>query len=293
MRIVNLPKDILPEKKDREESVTFYEFTAPVSGFKGRMVLHKNTISLVTSGEKTMQFAERTVLVKEDEFHFLSSGNCLASINLSDKHLFQCILIFFDNDLLANFYLKYYDKIQVAKGKNNIAREPYVAFKKDPFVLNFIDSVQVIFRTKSHTSAEMKLLKLEELLLYLLEQYPIQFLSFHSTENHTFDDFSIRKTVETYAIKNIRLEELAFLCNISISTFKRRFVKIYGTSPNKWMLNKRMEMAKDLLLHHHQKPSEVYHKVGYENHSSFSHSFRQTFGMTPKEFQLQQLTFLR
>ena len=90
-------------------------------------------------------------------------------------------------------------------------------------------------------------------------------------------------------IKNISLEELAFLCNISLSTFKRRFEKIYGMSPSKWMLQKRMEIAKDLLQHYNEKPGEVYHQVGYENHSSFSQSFRQIFGVTPKEFQRQQL----
>jgi len=50
-----------------------------------------------------------------------------------------------------------------------------------------------------------------------------------------------------------------------------------------------MEIARDLLRHYDQKPSEVYYKVGYENHSSFTQSFRQAFGITPKEFQAQQM----
>lgn len=128
-------------------------------------------------------------------------------------------------------------------------------------------------------------------MLHLLEKYPFQILSFQTAKNKKFDDFEIRKAVETNVMNNISLEELAFLCNISLSTFKRRFVKIYETSPNKWMLQKRMELAKNLLQHHNEKPSEVFHKVGYENHSSFSQSFKQTFGITPKEFQMQQLNF--
>ena len=95
--------------------------------------------------------------------------------------------------------------------------------------------------------------------------------------------------METNITNNISIEDLAFLCNTSLSTFKRRFLKLYGTSPSKWILQRRMEIAKDLLLHHHEKPSEVYHKVGYENHSSFTQSFKQTFGLTPKDFQLQRI----
>jgi AraC-like DNA-binding protein len=40
-----------------------------------------------------------------------------------------------------------------------------------------------------------------------------------------------------------------------------------------------------LLLRGHEKPSDVYYKVGYENHSSFTQSFKQVYGVTPKEFQ--------
>jgi AraC-like DNA-binding protein len=83
----------------------------------------------------------------------------------------------------------------------------------------------------------------------------------------------------------LSVEELAFLCNTSLSTFKRRFQKIYGTSPNKWILQKRMELAKHLLEHHHEKPGDIYYKIGYENHSSFSQSFKQVYGVTPRDFQ--------
>jgi len=74
------------------------------------------------------------------------------------------------------------------------------------------------------------------------------------------------------------------MCNMSLSTFKRRFARLYGTSPNKWLLQKRMEQAASL-LHQQEKPSQIYHKVGYENHSSFTQSFKQVYGVTPREFQ--------
>ena len=136
----------------------------------------------------------------------------------------------------------------------------------------------------------MKLLKFEELMLYLLEKYPSKVLSFQSTLSKDFDDLEIRRAVEANVTNPISLEELAFLCNVSLSTFKRRFQKIYGTSPSKWILQRKMEIACDLLQHYNEKPSEVYHKIGYENHSSFAQSFKETYGITPKEFQSRQLT---
>ena len=287
--VFNLPQDIFPDKKELE-NIIFHDYTAQVSSFKGRSILHQNAISLVISGEKTMCFADKTVTIKKEECHFLSSGNCLVYMNLSDQIAFRSLLIFFDNKTLAGFYLKYDKKITEAKKHYPTAAEPYVAFKKDAFVLNFIDSVTRTLKSENEMSTEMKLLKFEELLLHLLEKDPQKVLSFYTDKNKTLDDFKIRQVVETNITNNITIEELAFLCNVSASTFKRRFTQIYKTSPIKWFLRQRMELAKDLLQHHHEKPSEVFYKVGYENHSSFTQSFKQTFGITPKEFQQQQLS---
>lgn len=58
---------------------------------------------------------------------------------------------------------------------------------------------------------------------------------------------------------------------------------IYYNTKGKW--------AGSVKQYSEEKMPKVFHKVGYENHSSFSQSFKQTFGITPKEFQMQQLNF--
>lgn len=287
MSVLNLPQDITPDKKS--ESIVFHDYKAALNSLKGKSILHTNAISLVMSGEKTMHFADKTVHINDDEFHFLSSGNCLASVSISPLKEFRSILIFFDNKVLTDFYVKYHAKVNDIKATKKIIPEPYIAFKKDEFVLHFIRSLQILFASGNVISTAMKLLKFEELMLHLLENYPEQLLAFQNDKNHTLTDFEIRKAVETNIVNNISIEELAFLCNTSLSTFKRRFTQIYGTSPKKWMLQKRMELAKELLHNEHIKPSDVFHQIGYENHSSFSESFKQNCGLTPKEFQEQLL----
>jgi AraC family transcriptional regulator, exoenzyme S synthesis regulatory protein ExsA len=288
MDIINLPQDIFPNTI--LESLVFHNYEASVDALKGKSVLHQNAISLVISGEKTMHFTNKTLNIRDDEFHFLSAGSCLASMKLSDKKAFRSILIFFDNKILSDFYIKYEAQIAAIKKDYAPTKESYVAFKKDAFVCGFIDSLKILFRSNRSISIAMKLLKFEELLLHLLEQYPQQFLSFHVSESSKqMDDIAIKKAVETHILNPITVEELAFLCNMSLSTFKRRFADIYGISPNKWILGERMKIAKDLLIHQNEKPSEIYHKLGYENHSSFTKLFKQTYGLTPKDFQMQEL----
>jgi AraC-like DNA-binding protein len=289
MRVVHLPADILPEGASTDDAIIFHDYTAVEGSMKGKSILHRNAISLVVNGEKTMVFAEKTLHIHHNTFHFLSAGNCLASVKLSRQGLFRSILVFFTDNVLADFYLKYDQQIRRIRGKKKIASESYVSFDKDDFVRQYIASLEWLLRAQPKLSPERKLLKLEELLLHLLETQPELLLSFAFGPKGNFDELDIRRTVETNIARNITLDELAFLCNMSVSTFKRRFTKIYGASPNKWMLSRRMELARDLLQHYHEKPSEVYHKVGYENHSSFSASFKKVFGLTPKDFQSRQL----
>jgi AraC-like DNA-binding protein len=289
MSIFNLPHDIFPGSTLKAGEVIIHDYSAEKGSFKGKSILHTNAVSLVISGKKTMHFAERTLHIDNSSFHFLSAGNCLASMNLSPHEVFRSILIFFDNAVLTSFYLKYATLIDKVKAKQKRKQESYISFQKDTFIYNYIESLKLLLDNDAEISREIKSLKLEELMLYLLNKDPLTFLSFHQAKSAGLEDLQIKKVIETNITNNINVEELAFLCNMSLSTFKRRFTKVYGTSPNKWIFQRRMEIARDLLLHYHEKPSEIYHKVGYENHSSFTQSFKQTFGMTPKDFQMQQL----
>ena len=290
MHIHNLPQDIFPADSYPNERIIFHNYAAGEELQNGKSILHTNAISLVMSGEKIMRFANRTLHINNSEFHFISAGNCLASIKFSGRDIFRSILIFFENSVLTDFYLKYDGLIKEIRQAHKIKSEPYVSFKKNAFTRNFITSLDLLLQNGKSVTPEMRLVKFEELMLHLLEKYPREVLSFQASGIKDLDDLAIKRAVESNITSNISLEDLAFLCNISLSTFKRRFEKIYGTSPSKWMLQQRMELAKHLLLNHQEKPGEVYYKVGYENHSSFSQSFRQYFGVAPKDLQLQNLT---
>jgi AraC family transcriptional regulator, exoenzyme S synthesis regulatory protein ExsA len=284
MAVINLPGDIFHDKNETGDDIIIHAYTAKMDSFKGKSILHKNAISLVVKGEKTMHFAEKTVYANDREIHFLSAGNCIASVDLSKQEEFKSILVFFDDKVLNDFYIKNDSMIRRLKTLHKITDEAYISFKKDDFIQNYISSLQFILKKDARISLQMKLLKFEELMLYLLENYPTVILSFRQSGLNE-EAIKIRKVVESNVSNNLTVEELAFLCNLSLSTFKRRFAEIYKTSPNNWLLQQKMKRAANLLHHSKEKPGEVFYKLGYENHSSFTKSFKKIYGVTPKEFQ--------
>lgn len=289
MTIINLPQDIFPGENMPPGDIRFYDYTATAGALKGKCILQKNAISLVITGQKKIHFAEKTVDVNDSEFHFLSSGNCLASMDLSQQTIFRSVMIFFDDKTLVDFYVKYDNLVSKYAKKAALREESYISIKKDDFIGYYISSLLVLLKGGQSITQQMRQLKFEELMLYLLQQHPLRILAFQKPKANQSDNLEIRKAVENNIMSNLTVEELAFLCNLSVSTFKRRFAKIYGSSPNKWLLQRRMDIAANLLANHQERPGDIFQKLGYENHSSFTQSFKQVFGVTPRDYRLQKL----
>ena len=134
----------------------------------------------------------------------------------------------------------------------------------------------------SNFNAEMLSLKFDEIMLYLLTKYGEKFemylYSLISKETSPF-----KKTIESNVYSNLKLEEIAFLCNMSLSTFKRNFIAEYQVSPGKWLQDKRLQRAKELLENGDLKASDIYLDFGYSNLSNFSIAFKNKFGISPIE----------
>ncbi len=293
MRIFHLPDDIFPDEIGQPGNIIIHPYQANVGSFKGKSIMTMNAVSLVMNGEKTMHFAAKTVNADDAHIHVLTAGNCIAAMKFAERKTFSSLLLFFDATTMSNFMVKYQQLIEQTNIKEAILPEPYVSIKKDAFIVNFIESMLINIKAGFTFPAAMKQLKFEELMLHLLLHHSALFLSFLKSTTISEDEVLIKKAVEANITSNISLDELAFLCNISLSTFKRRFVKMYQCPPAKWFQQQRMQMARDLLTLHNNKPAEVYHRVGYEDHSTFSHIFKQTYGITPTEFRNEQMNDFR
>ncbi|MEO5980555.1 MAG: AraC family transcriptional regulator [Chryseolinea sp.] len=289
MKVFTLPDDIFGDKSKVIDPIIIHEYNAPTASFRGRSVMNKHAISLVIKGRKTMHFAEKTVNANDNELHFLSAGNCIVAIDFADQKEFRSVLIYFDNKVLNDFYVKHDAAIQRMKSRHNIGHEPYISIKKDAFIRNYIAGLQLMLKQPREMSLQMRVLKFEELMLYLFEKHPATVLSFRGAPSNVSNDLQIRRIVELNVPNSLTVDELAFLCNMSNSTFKRRFTAIYKLSPIAWFLGQKMKLAAKMLSLNEEKPSDVFYKVGYENHSSFAKSFKKFYGVTPKEFQARCL----
>ena len=103
------------------------------------------------------------------------------------------------------------------------------------------------------------------------------------------DDYGKILPAKTYLdeqyMSNISVSELASMCNLSETHFRRLFVKLFGLSPTDYKLNKRILKAKDLLLSGDFSVSETAAAVGFEDANYFSRIFKKHTGITPGAIQ--------
>jgi AraC-like DNA-binding protein len=280
-------KQQVNREPDRDVLST-YSYVSNEKAQRNKILLQENFINFLEKGEKVVHYANKATTITNTQFAILSSNNCLMTEKLSVDNEYRSTLFFFNDHALSHFFIKY---DRVIKGISTYAEkveEPFLVFEKDEFINHYILSLKIIQQKSSFISTQMLQLKFEELMLHLLEKYPKAILSFQTTKLEEYSDIEIKKAVEKNLTNNLTLDELAFLCHTSVSTFKRKFLRLYNVAPSKYFLQKKMEIAASLLLQN-KNPSEVFYEVGYENHSSFSQSFKRIYGISPKQFQQQNV----
>ena len=92
---------------------------------------------------------------------------------------------------------------------------------------------------------------------------------------------NLKDFMECHYQDNLPLEQLVQASGRSLSTFRRDFLKVFGTTLGKWLLTKRLEEAYVLIKEKKIKPSEFLLDLGFESFSHFSHSFKAYFGIQP------------
>ena len=82
---------------------------------------------------------------------------------------------------------------------------------------------------------------------------------------------------------NMPMEKFGYMTGRSLTTFKRDFKRAFHTTPQKWLTQKRLELAHYQFVEKKKKPVDVYFEVGFENLSHFSFAFKKHFGYAPTE----------
>jgi AraC-like DNA-binding protein len=137
---------------------------------------------------------------------------------------------------------------------------------------------------------EILIIKLKELLYNVFINPKNRLLL--SYVNNLADGYTtpIWEIMEANYMYNLKLSDYAQLASKSLSSFKREFEEFYGTTPGKWILEKRLERAKRLIQTSQKTISEITFECGFKNVSHFSRIFKENYKLSPSEFREKNQT---
>lgn len=281
MDIQHLPDALFLNQDIVTGNLAVYPYQADSQQDKIKINLTQHVFSFLTTGQKEVHFSNTTVSVTNQQALLIGAGNCLMTDRLSEAGIYQSTLFFFPQKNLVDFLIKHTDTASAAKSPTNAF--PYFVIDQDPFIQYFIQSLGVHTTLTNDTLSKMLHLKFEEIMLYLVARNGEPFLQFLQALAGNTSEVSFRKVVEGNLFSKLSLEEIAFLCNMSLSTFKRHFVGIYHETPGKWFQHQRLQRARELLKKGDVRASDIFMEVGYESLSNFSAAFKQEFGISPRQ----------
>lgn len=276
MPIENIPEIYIGETA-KNRDIFVYDFKMTSDVVKSKVNLSMNMFSFLQVGKKQVHFANTSKAVNSEQSLLLKKGNWLWTELLDTEAIYFCKLFFFSEKKLTDFLSKYTKNVKPYQEK-----VPYFVIKNDAYIKSFISSLSAKSFEDSPYSEAMLALKFEEILLYLLDKYGSEFEHYlHALISKEVSPF--KSIIEDHVHSNLKLEEIAFLCNMSLSSFKRHFITEYHEAPGKWLKDKRLQKAKELLQKGELKASDIYLEIGYNNLSNFSTAFKNKFGISPTE----------
>ncbi|MGG5210318.1 helix-turn-helix domain-containing protein [Chryseobacterium sp. MIQD13] len=243
--------------------------------FKTETVFEYHMLVWFISGETKIIQADRTYLFKTGDI-FLIPRNILATIinYPKDGKPHKAVVMHLTTDRLKQFYSA------VDLEQKNIHEDTKIhSFNKHPLLESCLASLIPYFGMKEPFPENIASLKITEAISILREiDRNIDSVLADFEEPGKIDLVSF---MERNYMFNMTLERFGYLTGRSLSTFNRDFRKNFQMTPQRWLTQKRLELAYYHLKEKQKRPSDVFLEVGFEDFSHFSYAFKKQYGLAP------------
>jgi AraC-like DNA-binding protein len=225
---------------------------------------------------KVKTYEEDCISCHENEMLFMPRDIYLISDLLKKKGSVEVFLVFFDHDIVCRFLGS---KIKQTRS-TSVATLSVSKLNSNKKILHFFSSLKDIYFDFDNDKDILELKLLECLhLVYLTNQD--KFINTLISSENQKKRRSIDSIITANYDKCLTIADFANLSGRSLSTFNRDFKRKYGQSPKQWLIKKKMEKAKKLMM----AGSNVTNcaiEVGYSNVSNFIKAYKLFYGETPK-----------
>lgn len=239
----------------------------------------EHTLIYINSGELEITDGHRKTILHPGDCAFLRRDNRMwLQKRVRDGKPYHSIVMKFSREYLKEFF----QTLNRRKIPKDAKREKasLVKFPSNRLdVRSLFESLLPYFEAGISPDDDVLKLKMSEGMLAILktdENLYASLFDFADPWKIDIVDF-----MEKNYMNDLSMNELAYYTGRSLATFKRDFKKVSEITPQKWLIRRRLEAARELICKGGRKISDICFDVGFKNLSHFSKLYKEMYGMAP------------
>lgn len=255
--------------------------------FKNREVytLPSYVLFIPLLGKKIFYAQQQAYPVEVGDLLFVRQGAPIScDLVRLDQGLFEAIMFYMQPEFIREVLHKY----QIQLKRSPAETQDLCTVKVTPLLKNCIESLLPLYMQRPRHVEVLIQLKMEELLLTLLDSEPEQagaLLNLLAGASQP-ELQPYLELIEQCLAEPLSVDEMALRLHLSPSAFKNNFKQHFGQPPAQFMLEKRLQRARQMLENSEQSITEIGLANGFESTSHFIQCFKKSFGKTPRQARL-------
>ncbi len=238
----------------------------------------------VVQGESTLTSAQKQLKLQSQDLLIMKTDNFINQWHKMKDNAWVKVIVFqIKSDLLSDIYDEQLPSW--FQSDSNIVPDSLLRIPSNPSINAFFSSLTTYMNQTQMLSEEILRLKMKELITLLLQIDQNGAIGKIFRNLFQAPDYAFQEIIQQNLFNDLHVEDLAFLSNMSLSSFKRKFNQIYGTSPNKYIISKRLEKAHTLLRTSNLNITEIAYDCGFSEVGYFSKTFKKHFELAPSDLR--------
>lgn len=232
----------------------------------------------ILDGAGKFSIEDKLIDVKKDDFLIINS-NVGHSIYPSDKNE-NLIYISFGVD---SIFLKILNQEESLEEDKYFYKNIEDDRLKEEFIKAFND-IQTEFNSGASYSKSMANSKATVYVINILRRFKDEFTITNDIKINKQIDY-IKNYIDNNYSEDIKLENLSKMAYMNKFHLISEFKQSYRVTPIEYLILKRIEVTKNLLISTNHSMEEISSIVGFNSQSYFNQVFKKKVGITPSQFR--------
>lgn len=228
------------------------------------------------------------VSVKSKHIVLSLSGDLLSNrLTKQEEGIIKTIIVHLHPETLKKVYRE--KKPPFWKDLSRPVSQNIIQVAASNLIQHYIEGIRQLFDNRQILTEDILILKLKEIIFLLMQTDNLPEVNQIIRSLFSERTFDFKETVEAHLYEHTSISDLASLTNTSISTFKRKFTKIYKETPYRYILNRRIDKVASILRVSDDAISSIAYDCGFSTPTQLSRLFKTKYNKTPSQYRLECL----